>query len=322
MRLISLIVFLSISYSTEAQNWVEPGAEWHLIRTDMWCSTCEYGYETWVYETDTLIQGKECQVVGGSSNYVQVIYGGIPPAPVDTVFDLYEDYNFKFIFSTSNDTTWFLQNNEFKIMAIMDAEIGDTWSFSSSWNGDVYGDFVVVIDSAFTGDYLGVDRRQLLVHLEQEYQDSIYVDTTSQRHIVEGVHFARQLHPRETCSLDMIAWCDDPSYRYFTCFSSDITPLMQLEDNCMPLISGLNEFQRAIDVLQVFPNPATDYINVSSTQGIEEWNRIWAIDVLGRVFHLDMSRSGIDVSHLDSGNYFILFENPDQQLYRARFTKD
>lgn len=70
--------------------------------------------------------------------------------------------------------------------------------------------------------------------------------------------------------------------------------------------------------LSIYPNPATDYINISNFSVIE---RLRIISITGSVvYESEISTETIDISTLTSGIYFIQAKGIKGQLYSSKFT--
>ncbi|MEE9349901.1 MAG: right-handed parallel beta-helix repeat-containing protein [Flavobacteriaceae bacterium] len=65
----------------------------------------------------------------------------------------------------------------------------------------------------------------------------------------------------------------------------------------------------------IYPNPATKRLHLKSNIAIE---KVWVIDVLGRKMNTKVIDSSIDVSHLNNGIYFLVFNN-NNELIKNKF---
>ena len=235
--------------------------------TPYFCNMCDFGYETWNYTSDTLIEGRLCQRIEGYQNYYRVFFNFLEPELNDTVFGLEGEITFPYFYTTQNDTTWMYLYDSFEILAVMNADVGDTWPFTQSY-GNGYIEFIVHVDSISNGDYLGQNRRQLFCHYSQ-FIDGQEYHSEYQFPIIEGIHIDRQFLPRFE-ELDIVT--DDPSPRVFICYSSDTTPLMQIQDDCMPIVSSLTDLGSIEESIALWPNPMISnqlFISVPSGHEIQ-----------------------------------------------------
>lgn len=101
-----------------------------------------------------------------------------------------------------------------------------------------------------------------------------------------------------------------PDYPAFT--GRDLTPGDPLEQNpnltaCLNL--SVDDFE--IADIKVFPNPATDYITVTSTDSID---KIELYSILGEKIHEVNDTNSIDISHFNSGVYFVQLHSGHRQM--------
>ncbi|MCD2260499.1 aryl-sulfate sulfotransferase [Psychroserpens luteolus] len=92
-----------------------------------------------------------------------------------------------------------------------------------------------------------------------------------------------------------------PDYPAF--FGRDLTPGAPLEQNpdltaCLNL--SVDDFE--ISEVSVYPNPTSDYINITSTSDID---KIELYSVLGKKVHEVKQTNSLDLSNFDSGVYFV-----------------
>ena len=101
-----------------------------------------------------------------------------------------------------------------------------------------------------------------------------------------------------------------PNFSAFT--GRDLTPSAPLELN--PDLSPCNSLSIAeLDVSQikVYPNPASNYINVTSTITID---KIELYSILGKKVHETANANTIDISNLNSGIYFVQFYSGNRNI--------
>ena len=76
----------------------------------------------------------------------------------------------------------------------------------------------------------------------------------------------------------------------------------------------VNDWNNTIG-LNVYPNPASDYLNIELAQAIEQAQ---ILDLQGKVVQdlgqLDMGNHQFDVSGLKSGIYFVVFKNKSKSF--------
>ena len=227
-----LATLLTSSHQAFAQQWVEPGARWSIAHDPGFgeCLPCQIGFESWSYTSDTLIDNKICQVLTGELDFVSYH----SPSGQYT-YDQYQELDDQHIFYSSGDTSWYFFEGEFIINAILNAQVGQRWSIPASYATE---DIDVVLDSTYENNVLGNGLRGLWCHLESFWNGDT-LRTEEPLEIVEGRFVGHEIRPRY-CPPFMA--CDDGVLRRFLCFSSDITNLVQVEEDCMPLLSSLTEY--------------------------------------------------------------------------------
>ena len=105
--------------------------------------------------------------------------------------------------------------------------------------------------------------------------------------------------------------------------TSNITATDLLADNgvvhvldavLVPSLAGIEESQ--IEILSVYPNPASNVLNINNLKGNYE-----VVSIYGEVVKSGtLSNNTIDVSELSTGNYFIKLTN-NTTVYQAKFIK-
>lgn len=82
------------------------------------------------------------------------------------------------------------------------------------------------------------------------------------------------------------------------------TPDCSQSDSIVYITSGIIDFPANVTKLNIFPNPANDYINISPPEDFKMYR--WRIfDISGRLLKRGENNKIIDISSFDSGTYFI-----------------
>src|ERR1017187_130993 len=114
MKKILLVLILAmIGMSTHAQSWAQPGATWYYDYTNSWTV---YGYHEIQKTGDTTINGYLCD------NLFSTFHGYDYLA---SQFFTSQSRNYTYI---SNDTLYYLYRNQFVVMAVFTAQVGDRWN--------------------------------------------------------------------------------------------------------------------------------------------------------------------------------------------------
>ena len=87
------------------------------------------------------------------------------------------------------------------------------------------------------------------------------------------------------------------------------------------------KLNNVISTISVYPNPTSDYLNVSLTETVEVESAISIMDANGKAVALTMpsningSSIQFDIRQLENGIYFINILNNDGSLTSAKFIK-
>jgi serine protease len=101
----------------------------------------------------------------------------------------------------------------------------------------------------------------------------------------------------------------------------------EIEDFCVNIIepNGVDSRNTDLTSLELFPNPASDVLQITLLNANQPANRIAIVDMQGRVVYTKMldlvSNHKLDISTLSAGVYMVELGNSQGESVRARFVK-
>lgn len=294
-NLLFLIIFFTISFSSLAQQpWAQPGATWYYQYYNWYFS----GYQKIEKTNDTLINSINCD------KYITTVYvydwtvGG---------FRTEIDSQFTYI---SNDTLYRWYNNQFIVMAIFNASVGDTWSIPDM--GICPYQSYIQVDS--TGQTIISNDTLSVLYVTVNLSASVPFQST----LIEKLGYDFTMFPYSFCVTDFVyptplrCYSDSSGFNYST----------NIAVYCDSTVA-VNEFINSKDLIEVFPSPAQDYFQINYKLKGEE-NYLFSLsnsigqEVEKRILLSDANEETIDISYLPNGIYFWYVNSKDKSLSKGK----
>jgi hypothetical protein len=305
-----LIVSLLFSLNSNSQSWVEDDAVWHYDY-----SITGSGFYKIELGNDTVISGKNCQ------KYLTKQYQFFPQPGGVFVEGPVLDLPSKFT-HTSGDTVFYYQNNKFYTLFNFGAQIGDQWIIDDEYQttgmtGCNLESIVEVIDTDNI-DINGTLRRAILI--ETLNGSPLGMNGWVVENI--GPIGSQYLFPTpRNCTAATFV---DFERHDFKCFQdSRINRYNPSGIDCEYLLTQLGISENKTQYFQIYPNPATDVINIHFNKA--GTYKLTLIDPTGRAIlnqKLSQMKEEIYITELPPGMYTIKIENAKNEVSIARFFRN
>lgn len=284
--LLYLILFFNSSI-TFSQTWMDSGAKWTF---DYW-NVGEYGTYRSEYLSDSIFEGKNCQMI----KQTKYAYGGPNPG--------INEMGNVFMYA-SNDSVFYWKNDQFFLLYDFGAEIGDTWVFSIDTMDEACQDTAIVqVMNVGTTTINGFLLRTLTLQTISNSFSGISGVVTERFGSPTGTSFGF-LPGYQGCPESEVSY--DVDLLTFRCYEDDNFPSYNPTNlDCDTLTLDLIE---DIDLAQfhLFPNPSNHFLSVTDQNN--SIKRISLVDLTGSEVFTISKNETIDVSSLKSGVYFVEIE--------------
>ena len=284
--------------TVNAQVWIDSGAVWHYHSSSPW----HIGYSRDEYVSDTLIDGHLCQKIQRKSqSFLQDSPGIYYTSGVS-------QRSSQFTYA-SNDTVFYLADNGFRILCDFGAQVGDTWASMNYVN------------------YLG-NPDSLIVEVVEIGTISLnnesfrYVDLVTDScagyayggRFVERFGFYQTKNEYGLSSFPYIIECNtivETFGSHLYCYNDASFQLNGKSGELCeyPDIEILSIHAVETDSFELFPNPATDYVRVMSSNIINK--ELIVFDILGQLVTkvtIDSDSYALSIVDFESGIYFLMIE--------------
>ena len=271
------------------QTWISSNATWHYNFEEL-SGTSVQGFYKYYYDHDTLLAGKNCQVIEGK------------------IYEFYTWPTVQFLDSTellprytyvSNDTVFYWNNDQFFVLYDFSAEIGDTWIISTTGSGSCEDTSRVEVVDKSTITLNG----QLYRTITLEPVDSSSYGLTGtfcEKFGLMSSDLPWHLFPRIMfCDGTIVEWY----YNSFKCYEDDDFSLYNPSGtDCEYLLTHLAiEEDQSQNFLTLYPNPATEMLRVDSPEnGTLEIMTLSGKKVLSTEITVS---ENVNLAHLESGTY-------------------
>lgn len=280
----SILTFVSFGQS---EPFAQAGAEWHY--TFLTDNPAQVVFKTISHISDTLIDEKLCSKML-EQDYQQ------------SAGSIKHHYMYRV-----NDSVFFFEDGEFRLLYDFGAETGDTIQLGySTASGDP---LQMIIDSTGTIMVGGEPRKLQYITCG----DGLFIEFG--KHVIEGIGSTSFMFP----TVDMSH--DGP----LRCYSDDVTPLFLNPFNigsgwngedCEQLILNINE--QALNHINIYPNPSNNLVKINGLTAEANYRIITEGGTVikeGRV-----NTSGIiNIQHLKSGLYLLEIQGSDFTVTRKLF---
>ncbi len=307
------IIALAIQTKAQTTPWIAHGATWYYT----WWSGAGgiTGNDKIEYVNDTIIQGKNCQELRLTS-YQYGLTG--PGSPLTLIYTQTSTYGFTY---SSGDTVFYLVDSAFKVLYNFAAVAGDKWNLGIDTNVFLCSKSILLVDSTST-KMIGGNPHRMIYVTDSTHSSVGLQGQLTRTPIIEHIGSMNYLFPNPRNCNSSIAV--DFNFYTLSCFSDSLEMYSLPGVDCEnPYHVGINELTSNKDEIQSYPNPADDelYIRISREDNLE----IKITDVLGNKIMEQSSGSKhllrMDMANLQSGLYFISFENKQGEKTIQKFIK-
>jgi hypothetical protein len=288
-----LLLFVGLFNTTAFSQWYSDNSIWYFNKQEQ-VSFQAHGYTKYTIEKDTLINSISSRmvIVNGETYNGNILN-------TDTVF-VYEN----------NNKVYYWNNTEFKLMYDFNLNVGDTINIEIINNCDSVSP--IIIDSVNIVNIDGIDlRKQFISFTGYSSGDSII----SNYEILEFVGYEQNFIFAPSC-----IYSEAFVYTGLRCFSNENFNYKSLwwqehydSIACDELINEtyINEIDKS-GIINIFPNPAKDNLQITINNTKSNKITVFVYDIFGQEVSSTLlfdNKATIDVSHLQSGVYFIKINN-------------
>ena len=292
MKILSLYVFLLISFVGNSQTWCAPGANWKYSYMNGFGTE---GYTQILYYGDTVINGQLSHILN------KHIYAFNYQNSQDVDFDAGKEYTFE-----TNGIVYLWGNNNWDTLYNFNANVGESWRMAKQ-------PFTNACDSnsmlTVTATGTKMINSQTLNYLVVDFSfPNGFSDT-----IVEKIGFINSyLLPYDACNGALDANEGGP----FRCYQDNnfSTYKPHFAESCDFILSLYT-----IDLesnIQIFPNPASETLTISLPANAST-NDCVLFDNLGKEvkrFLVSGGENQVDISELESGSYMMRIGSDIQKI--------
>lgn len=291
------IIVIAISLSTNAcsQTWSPPGAEWHYTETGAWWD----GYSKYTYSRDTVINSVNCKEI--TRYYEGMGWNGYSQGYNNPYFT-YEQNGIVYIYNN------IYGNDRFDTLYNINAQIGARWRFPLVDTACADSSYFIEVLNTGTKVVNGFNLKWWYVQIGPvEYYDNSFFyshDTIIERFGYRVDNIAGSSY----------AYCNNTSYEgtggNLRCYSDSTFGFYSTEiaSSCDYYYTSVLELQGNERMLKIYPNPATDKLNVAIDVKQSETAIIEILDITGKlhiscVLNKNNSVTEISIADLSAGIY-------------------
>ena len=302
MKKLSFIIIVTLfSLNATGQVWIDSGAVWHYdyLNVGYW------GFYKYEYVQDTLIQGKNCQkIIGSSYAFTHDQYSNLV-----LLFHHQLSNNYTFV---SGDTVFYLNNGEFFVLFNFGATIGDNWIISTT-NPYGFCDDTSRVEVIDTGKLTlnSVKYRFIKVQPTSNSSLGLYGTYVERFGSIDSTFLDFQNLFPGPFQCDSLPGYPEWDRIKFKCFADNsftmYNPSTQDCEYYLTLV-GIHELDQHDFIL--YPNPTSGLINIDNSLISDKFVEIYNYQgSLTRSLHLTESTEKIDISDLKTGIYFLRFKD-------------
>ncbi|MEO6303087.1 MAG: T9SS type A sorting domain-containing protein [Bacteroidia bacterium] len=224
--------------------------------------------------------------------------------------------NKKILIKQRNDSIWFkhFATNSWQLLYNFNALVGQGWTFSVM-SGTFVNTHTVTVNSVYTATINSQNLKALNVTCK--YGTSTYTTTIYERigamvFLFNTVDYYPSFVIDGAYVNDLLCYEDSTfGLKQFTAYPCDYSYYV-----------GLNERGLVTNNISVFPNPATDILNLESNVELIENSQIKIIDVLGQKVFESQYKNKIDISELKKGIYFLQVFDKEKLILTEKIIKE
>jgi hypothetical protein len=311
---ISVLLFI-ISFSINAQTWVQSGATWKYEYTDEsfpWIDTTPFTHN---YSEDTLIDGKLCQKFTLTRYQIEET---TMDSTVQTIGFTY----------ANSDTIFYKHHDRFFVLFNFGAEVGDSWIISDSIEDDVFSNSIcgdtstVTVTNTGIVDYDGNSYRTITIETEPNspyYLEGTFIERFGVLNNFNEYTQHTLIFPKadiDHCEEGLIVdWVSSG----FDCYYDDNFSFNP-SDGCGFYLN--TDKKNEIPTLSISPNPTHSSLQIKSSINNGTFKIIDAFGKIVSVGKIDNNLCLADVSNLSNGVYFITITNQLNQSQNLKFIKN
>lgn len=307
--LLIIIVFINCAsvYAQITQTpWISHGAVWHY----QW-GGLGGGNDKIVYESDSLIYGKNCQKLVTYRSY----YGQTGPfQPITLLWSDTLPSNYTY---NNGDTVFYLNNNSFNVLYNFGTQVGGNWNLGVDTSGALCSKSIVKIDSIGNTPISAINYRHL--YLSDSANSSVGIEGK----IIEHIGSMNYLFPTgRNCDPQIVV---EFLIFSFSCFQDNTMSykVVSAEECENPFHVGVIDLSVTSNDIRCYPNPVGDKLNVDF---LNEKNYIISIINLTGEKIIETTNNGkqtlsLDINFLKSGVYICKFENKGKKILKKIIKK-
>ena len=278
------------------------GAKW-LYNALAWGSTDHHIIE---YESDTLISGRDVKKMKYYINHY-TFTGPNQDIIVKNVEELGKLY-----YSSNGDTMFYVDRNNWSFQLLYNESIGLNDSFYVQQN-----EFYVCPDNPVTGNYTKLVDSPDLNQNSTLFKSQIFESNGPWRlgwndqviKNIGGKDFPFPFYDFETCS-SMPDYWTGYNFMGLHCYYDDVRGYIKFGGSTpcdIAFYTFSNEELSGVLDLNIFPNPTSDYVEITGLNTVDfEKASLQIFDLEGRSYQTNRDGNRIDVTNLKSGVYTIL----------------
>ena len=287
----------AVESSGQESSWLRNGTMWYYNYHEG-MDDPRSGFIKCVISGDTIVEDRTCKILNKSLTR----YNG-EVIQLNKVILLYD---------TVNQRVYRRMDEKFALLYDFGAAIGDTIAIPVGEN-NIIKDTLEIIISAKSNTIFNDTLLLETQHFSYIGPFDWYLGDSAIEYIGSNAYFF------PTSQLQCDAGCADQ----LRCYSNDQFNIRMPEsDDCEYLFSSINH-QKSNYSAQIFPNPASEYIEVHCD--FQEINLMELYDITGRLAKTvnieNPNKNPIDVSMLKAGIYFAVLRNRQEILAVEKFFK-
>lgn len=277
-----------------------PGAEWHYSFTSGFPSQNIFYNEKIYYKNDTVINSQTFKVLKHSM------------ALWSDCFD--NNTNSLTLIKQNGDTVFFrnaLTLHQWQILYNFAALPGQSW-INTLTSGSSSLSYTVLVDGVGTIQSNGTNLKQLAV--KYNGVPSMIHERLGSNQFLFNFYYSN---------------CDGYYFRQRLCYKDNAFSQLQFTNlSCDYNTLSLNENEKNNYNLNLFPNPATDFLNISFTSAKNTNFKIKIVDRIGKILLTDELENSnkkthlLNIKPLEQGIYFLQFWEEEKLVMTEKIVKD
>lgn len=300
-----MVFLVSLPLYTIGQNWSPTGATWY------------YGFSVWMtegyykieYIGDTTINAIQCKKL------LKTIYWHDLAFMTSDTIVVGEEYTY-----ADSDKVYIYKHNQFYTLYDFSAQVGNTWTVPETkhYNGcDTVG--TVKVDSIGTMIIVGQTLRYICVSLADTAQKWGWSAKIVERvGPIKHYNSYDYLFPMkfDFCGMLLDELIEGGNFRCY----SDSTPF-SYTSNIVPtcdFLTSVTSFEKKIDFVNLFPNPASDYIQYTISDPYKDC-MVSILNPEGSIIYNcknTFPENKISLTGIAAGIYFVMFQYNDKNVVR------